>query len=201
MPETTKNNRRLVVVSNRVADFNAKFQTGGLAVALGDALKASKGLWFGWSGDTRDDALTVPPHIEHISGLTVATIDLTGEEAEGYYFGYANRCLWPALHYRLDLAQSNEEQSEIYFQVNGRFADALMPLVTPDDIIFDYPAKHGKRRVLRLRDPDVRELLGVLRRRRSGGSDLLAHRHRRSWHSIRSSDINEYVKDLAGEGF
>jgi trehalose 6-phosphate synthase len=136
MPETTKNNRRLVVVSNRVADFNAKFQTGGLAVALGDALKASKGLWFGWSGNTRDDALTVPPHIEHISGLTVATIDLTDKEAEGYYFGYANRCLWPALHYRLDLAQSNEEQSEIYFQVNARFAEALMPLVTPDDIIW-----------------------------------------------------------------
>ena len=48
--------RRLVVVSNRVADFNAKFQTGGLAVALGDALKASKGVWFGWSGDVADDA-------------------------------------------------------------------------------------------------------------------------------------------------
>ena len=48
--------RRLVVVSNRVADFSAKFQTGGLAVALGDALSASKGVWFGWSGETRGDA-------------------------------------------------------------------------------------------------------------------------------------------------
>jgi len=136
MPEKTDNNRRLVVVSNRVADFKAKFQTGGLAVALGDALKASKGLWFGWSGDTRDDALSVPPHVENISGLTVATIDLTDKEAEGYYYGYANRCLWPALHYRLDLAQSNEEQAEIYFQVNGRFADALMPLLQPNDIVW-----------------------------------------------------------------
>jgi len=136
MPEKTKNTRRLVVVSNRVADFKAKFQTGGLAVALGDALKASKGLWFGWSGETRSDAVTVPPRVEHVSGLTVATIDLTDKEAEGYYFGYANRCLWPALHYRLDLTHSNEEQAEIYFQVNARFADALMPLITPDDIIW-----------------------------------------------------------------
>lgn len=136
MPEKTENSRRLVVVSNRVADFSAKFQTGGLAVALGDALKASKGVWFGWSGETRDDAVSVPPHVENIAGLTVATIDLTGKEAEGYYFGYANRCLWPALHYRLDLAQSNEEQSEIYFQVNARFADALMPLIQPNDIIW-----------------------------------------------------------------
>lgn len=136
MPEKTEDKRRLVVVSNRVADFSAKFQTGGLAVALGDALKASKGLWFGWSGDTRDDAVSVPPKVEQVSGLTVATIDLTDKEAEGYYFGYANRCLWPALHYRLDLAQSNEEQSEIYFRVNARFADALMPMIQPDDIIW-----------------------------------------------------------------
>ncbi len=132
----TEKTRRLVVVSNRVADFNAKFQTGGLAVALGDALRASKGVWFGWSGDVTDDAKEAAPKVEAIEGLTVSTIDLTPKEAEGYYYGYANRCLWPALHYRLDLAQSNEEHSEIYFDVNARFADALIPLTGPDDLIW-----------------------------------------------------------------
>lgn len=128
--------RRLVVVSNRVADFTAKFQTGGLAVALGDALKASHGLWFGWSGNVTDAAAAKEPKLKTVSGLTVATIDLTPEEAEGYYYGYANRCLWPSLHYRLDLAQCNEEHAEIYFKVSGRFADALMPLIGPDDLIW-----------------------------------------------------------------
>jgi trehalose 6-phosphate synthase len=66
----------------------------------------------------------------------VATIDLTPEEEEGYYLGYANRCLWPALHYRLDLAQCNQGQGEIYFAVNGRFADALITLLRPDDLIW-----------------------------------------------------------------
>jgi len=134
--EMTAKARRLVVVSNRVADFTAKFQTGGLAVALGDALEASHGLWFGWSGETAKDAGSTEPKVETVSGLTVATIDLTPEEAEGYYYGYANRCLWPALHYRLDLAQCNEEHSEIYFNVSARFADALMPLIGPDDLIW-----------------------------------------------------------------
>lgn len=133
MPAKT---RRLVVVSNRVADFHAKFQTGGLAVALGDALAASKGVWFGWSGETSDDAEQIQPKIETVAGLTVATIDLTPSEAEGYYYGYANRCLWPALHYRLDLAQFNEEHNETYFNVSARFADALMPLIEPDDLIW-----------------------------------------------------------------
>src|SRR3974377_1822922 len=54
---------RLVVVSNRVADLSAKCQSGGLAVALAHALKGSRGLWFGWSGETSEDALGTPPKI------------------------------------------------------------------------------------------------------------------------------------------
>jgi trehalose 6-phosphate synthase len=134
-PGTTKAGR-LVVVSNRVANLSAKCQSGGLAVALGDAMKASRGLWFGWSGETSEDALSADPKIETIGNLTVATIGLTPEEEEGYYFGYANRCLWPSLHYRLDLAQCREADSEIYFAVNARFADTLLPLLAPDDMIW-----------------------------------------------------------------
>jgi trehalose-6-phosphate synthase len=45
----TGRQRRLVVVSNRVGDPR-KAAAGGLAVALGDALSGTEGLWFGWSG-------------------------------------------------------------------------------------------------------------------------------------------------------
>ena len=45
---------RLIVVSNRVsvpkgADSNGA--QGGLAVALGAALREHRGIWFGWSGN------------------------------------------------------------------------------------------------------------------------------------------------------
>src|SRR5262249_1611188 len=50
--------------------------------------------------------------------------------------GYANRCVWPALHYRLDLACCSEIDAEAYFSVNARFADALMPLLDPGDTIW-----------------------------------------------------------------
>jgi trehalose 6-phosphate synthase len=132
----TGDSRRLVVVSNRVADLTAKYQSGGLAVALADALKASHGLWFGWSGEVNPKALASEPKLETVAGLTVGTIDLTPAEEQGYYFGYANRCLWPALHYRLDLAQCSETHSETYFKVNARFAEALMPLLKPGDLIW-----------------------------------------------------------------
>jgi trehalose 6-phosphate synthase len=129
------NTGRLVVVSNRVADLTAKCQSGGLAVAVADALKGSRGLWFGWSGETSEDALGAPK-IEMHGPLKVARLDLTPEEEEGYYYGFANRCVWPALHYRLDLARCSETDAEIYFSVNARFADALMPLLEPADTIW-----------------------------------------------------------------
>ena len=44
---------RLVVVSNRIADPR-KTAAGGLAVALGEVLNNSGGLWFGWSGKLVD---------------------------------------------------------------------------------------------------------------------------------------------------
>ena len=45
---------RLVVVSNRLADPR-KLAAGGLAVALGESLQKSGGLWFGWSGNISED--------------------------------------------------------------------------------------------------------------------------------------------------
>jgi DNA topoisomerase IB len=68
-------------------------------------------------------------------------------------------------------------------------------------IEFDYPAKSGVRRKLTLDDPLVRPLLATLKRRRGGGEELLAYRHRRSWHRLRSDDINEYLKEQLGEDF
>ena len=128
--------RRLVAVSNRVADLSGGYQSGGLAVALADALRATNGLWFGWSGQSAEDALTMPPKVQDLGDLTISTIDLTPEEEESYYYGYSNRCLWPALHYRLDLAQCLENEAEVYFNVNARFAEKLIPQLRPDDMIW-----------------------------------------------------------------
>jgi trehalose 6-phosphate synthase len=44
--------------------------------------------------------------------------------------------VWPALHYRLDLARYGEADAETYFSVNSRFANALMPLLGRRDTIW-----------------------------------------------------------------
>jgi DNA topoisomerase I len=68
-----------------------------------------------------------------------------------------------------------------------------------DVLMFDYPAKHGKRRVQAVVDPLVAELIAELKKRSGGGPELLAYRDGRRWVDVRSEDINEYLKAATGE--
>jgi DNA topoisomerase-1 len=67
-------------------------------------------------------------------------------------------------------------------------------------LTFDYVAKGGKRRVQSIVDPEVYTLMEKLKRRR-GGPELLAYKNGRRWVDVRSDDINDYIKELTGEGF
>jgi trehalose 6-phosphate synthase len=131
---------RLVVVSNRVADPR-KVAAGGLAVALGESLAATGGLWFGWSGQVVETADGGTPgesalHTQRAGKVTLATVDLCREDHDTYYRGYANGVLWPVFHYRLDLADFDAGYIEGYRRVNRMFAHKLMPLLKPDDLIW-----------------------------------------------------------------
>ena len=68
-----------------------------------------------------------------------------------------------------------------------------------DVLIFDYPSKHGKRRVQAVVDPLVADVIAQLKKRSGGGPELLAYREGRRWVDVRSEDINEYLKAATGE--
>ncbi|WP_051882128.1 alpha,alpha-trehalose-phosphate synthase (UDP-forming) [Parvularcula oceani] len=124
---------RLIGVSNRTAAGGSK--AGGLAVALWQALVETKGTWFGWSGDV---VKTAPRGVEVFEedGVEFAVTDLTEAEHEGFYLGYANRALWPVLHYRVDLANFDEVEYEVYAEVNRRFARLVRPRLQPGDLVW-----------------------------------------------------------------
>ena len=72
-----------------------------------------------------------------------------------------------------------------------------------DSVVFDFPAKGGKRRLQAIVDDDVRALITSLRRRRGGGDALLVWRRPgergiRKWVDVDSDAVNAYVKDRAG---
>lgn len=127
---------RLVVVSNRVADPR-KTAAGGLAVAIGEALSETGGLWFGTSGNVVDDASgDAALHVQRAGRVTLATVDLAREDHDSYYRGYANGVLWPVFHNRLDLADFDAGHLDGYRRVNRLFAQRLLGLLQPDDVIW-----------------------------------------------------------------
>jgi trehalose 6-phosphate synthase len=127
---------RLVVISNRVADIEKGAQSGGLAVALGDALKQAGGLWFGWDGTIVPDGGPFDVAITRQSNVTIATLPLTQADYDEYYLGFSNKVLWPVCHYRLDLSNFESAFFEGYKRVNARFAARLIDLLQPGDVIW-----------------------------------------------------------------
>ena len=62
-------------------------------------------------------------------------------------------------------------------------------------------AKSGKRRLQTVVDPEVFAVVAALKRRRSGGPDLLAWRNGTSWQDVRSEHINAWIQEQTGGDF
>jgi trehalose 6-phosphate synthase len=129
--------RRLVVISNRVAipDATGKAAAGGLAVALHEAFQAYQGLWFGWSGKVSAHPAAHPKIIDK-GQVQYAVMDLTSLDRQEYYNGFANRALWPIMHYRIGLSEFSRADYAGYLRVNRSFASALVHLIQPDDLVW-----------------------------------------------------------------
>ena len=129
---------RLILVSNRVnvPVAGVPRQAGGLTVAVNAALKQREGVWFGWSGKVSKEGEPPAAAVTLRRRRTYITLDLSETDFQEYYNGFANRVLWPILHYRVDLAEFNSVDLSGYLRVNSRFADALSPFITPDDVVW-----------------------------------------------------------------
>jgi trehalose 6-phosphate synthase len=152
---------KLVVVSNRVARGNANEpMTGGLAAALLPVVEKSGAIWVGSSGRVRDGAQKEPfAEIESLGAGALAMLDLPAAHYGGYYEGFANSALWPALHSRADLIRASQDDYLSYREVNAFMARALLRFVKPDAAFWiqDY---HFLALGAELRDLGVTQPLG-----------------------------------------
>jgi DNA topoisomerase I len=94
---------------------------------------------------------------------------------------------------------------EVYAEENESFGLATVRrehvTVKRNEVVFDFPAKSGQRRVQSIRDAAARRALEAMHRRRSGPEDLLAYRQGSEWRDVRSDDINDYIKERIGPEF
>ena len=127
---------QLVIVSNRVAvpDEGAA-RAGGLEVAVKAALKRMSGIWFGWSGRVTPRSKIETRTISR-DKITYIVCDLAKEDHQEYYNGFANRVLWPILHYQVDRAEFSRRDLSGYLRVNDYFARQLHNVLGPDDLVW-----------------------------------------------------------------
>ena len=92
--------------------------------------------------------------------------------------------------------------SEEYKVTNDTYGLATMlkchVTISGETICFDYVAKERKRRVQAIVDPEVAAIIRTLKRRRTGGEELLAYKCAGRWCDVRSPDINAYLKAATG---
>ncbi|HEU5122729.1 MAG TPA: bifunctional alpha,alpha-trehalose-phosphate synthase (UDP-forming)/trehalose-phosphatase [Verrucomicrobiae bacterium] len=142
---------RLIIVSNRlpftvsVEEGQPQFRMspGGLTTGLWsfleraakDPAKSMEFLWLGWPG-----AGIPPEHAEavrqHGQQFRAVPVFLPDESANRFYHGFCNQTLWPLFHYVPSLTQYEEADWLNYQQVNQAFADALLQVLRPDDIVW-----------------------------------------------------------------
>jgi trehalose 6-phosphate synthase len=129
---------RLVVVSNRVAvpDGKSGGRAGGLEVAVNAALRHREGIWFGWSGSVAKNGDPIKTRTVEHDNITYVVTDLGDDDYQEYYNGFANRVLWPLLHYRFDLAEFSRRDLSGYMRVNEHFASEIDKFLRPDDVVW-----------------------------------------------------------------
>jgi DNA topoisomerase-1 len=95
--------------------------------------------------------------------------------------------------------------SETYAEENESFGLATVRrehvTIKRSEVVFDFPAKSGQRRVQSIRDAAARRAIETMHRRRSGPEDLLAYRAGGEWVDVRSEEINDYIHEKIGDEF
>ena len=134
----------LYVVSNREPYIHSRGPQGitvsvpasGLVTAIEPILCACNGTWVAHGSGSADrltvdahDRLPVPPQEPR---YTLRRVWLTGEEEQGYYYGFANEGLWPLCHIAHTRPTFRAADWEQYMRVNEKFADALVEEIGND---------------------------------------------------------------------
>lgn len=141
---------KLIIISNRLPvtliNDNSKicFQQsiGGLATGLNTFLeeytknKTLEWLWVGWPGIIPDHRIKKEDYSKELQKQNFSPVFLSEKTMDKFYQGFCNKTLWPLFHYFTSFATYDEENWLTYKAVNEVFANKLMSIIEPDDIVW-----------------------------------------------------------------
>jgi len=129
---------QVLIVSNRepyIHVFDAAHRpavqvpASGMVTALEPIVRACEGVWIAHGSGAADrevvdrhDHVPVPPDDPE---YTLRRVWLSGEEEQGYYYGFANEGLWPLCHLAYVRPAFRPSDWRMYNEVNGKFARAV----------------------------------------------------------------------------
>lgn len=130
MPSTKHKSGRLIIVSNRLPMTITKRKgkviiqpsPGGLATALRTLKTEKEVVFFGWPGyipESRNEQKFIESTLRE--NHKCFPVFLTRREIDKYYFGFANRTLWPLFHYFTSYCTFEKSEWEAYRHVNQKF--------------------------------------------------------------------------------
>lgn len=150
-PENTPRRApRLIVVSNRLpvtlakvdGVWSSRVSSGGLVSALAGVQSKIPFVWVGWTGvevsSTEQESLR-----ESLAAENCFPVFLSDLDAKLYYNGFCNDVLWPLFHYvPLPIVSADGDRKfdykywEAYSKANHRFAEAVMQVYQPGDMVW-----------------------------------------------------------------
>ncbi|MBE7368273.1 alpha,alpha-trehalose-phosphate synthase (UDP-forming) [Ramlibacter pallidus] len=138
---------QVIVVSNREPYLHqledgkvvVRRPASGLVTAVEPVMRACSGTWIAHGSGTADrqavdkhDRVPLPPG-QH--DYLLRRLWLTGEQEQGYYYGFANEGLWPLCHVAHVRPVFREADWQHYRDVNQLFADAVVAEARSEDPI------------------------------------------------------------------
>ncbi|MBI3486028.1 bifunctional alpha,alpha-trehalose-phosphate synthase (UDP-forming)/trehalose-phosphatase [Candidatus Daviesbacteria bacterium] len=161
---------RYLIVSNRLpftvtqTDKKLEFKnsSGGLVSSINSFFDHGKKtssstdyLWIGWPGNLSADAFKqLKPKFKSKKSLPIS---LPTETFENFYEGFCNKIIWPLFHYFPTYTVFNVKYWKEYEKVNQIFADEILKILKPADVIWihDYHLMLLPN-LIRQKSPDVK---------------------------------------------
>ena len=134
---------RIILVSNRLpvaisihpdGSLEASRTDGGLATALSALFAQQDSAWIGWTGLSR--SLTTAQLASADLPEGIFPINLSHQQVSRFYERYSNGVLWPLLHGVPAKVTLEPEDFHALQIVLHRFADAVVKIARPDDVIW-----------------------------------------------------------------
>jgi len=115
-----------------------KPSVGGLATGLSAVHSKMNSIWIGWPGVSLEEiSWSDKRRIEEILAVrNLYPVFLTKQDMENYYYGFCNRIIWPLFHYFPEKVHYEAKYWETYVHVNKIFAEAVIHIYRPGDIIW-----------------------------------------------------------------